>query len=157
MNLIEIGYHSALADLGLEKTAGKGNWLTRLFRGTPQGPGAAAMDDVERAAAGLRPRRRAPNARVNARAEDTFAGIQPKVPAATGTTAPASPAATKPTPQEASGGGLSGFIRRNPLTSVGLIGAGAGGLGYITGLGAPPPSQPMQEYDPQQQIPAGYQ
>jgi hypothetical protein len=46
------------------------------------------------------------------------------------------------------------FMRRNPLTSVGLAGAGAGGLGYVSGMGAPPTGQPMQQYG---QGPMGYQ
>jgi hypothetical protein len=168
MNLIEIGYHSALSDLGLEKTAAGFGWLKQLFSRAPKavpkaGPGVTAMDDVERFAAGRTPRK-PPGANATGRAEDAFAGVKPKAPAGQtaapaappGAPPPASPAASAPPPQAAAGGGMLNRIRRNPLMSVGLAGAGAGGLGYVTGMGAPPPSQPMQQYG-QQQMPMGYQ
>jgi hypothetical protein len=53
--------------------------------------------------------------------------------------------------------GLLTRIRNNPVKSVALAGAGMGGVGYVMGSGAPPPGQPMQQYDPQMQMQAGYQ
>jgi len=53
--------------------------------------------------------------------------------------------------------GLLARIRNNPLKSTALAGAGLGGVGYVMGAGAPPPGQPMQQYDPQMQMQAGYQ
>lgn len=171
MNLIEIGYHSALADLGLEKTAAGLGWLKQLFSRAPKaapkaGPGATAMADVERFAAGRAPRK-APSVKASRAADDAFAGVKPKAsagptaapPAPQGAPPPASPAASAPTPQ-AAGGGMLNRIRQNPLASTGIAGLGAGGLGYVAGMGAPPPpGQPMQAYgDPQQQMmPMGYQ
>jgi hypothetical protein len=52
--------------------------------------------------------------------------------------------------------GLLSRIRNNPVKSVALTGLGVGGIGYMSGMGAPPPGQPQQMYDPQQQMVAGY-
>lgn len=168
MNLIEIGYHSALADLGLEKTAAGFGWLKQLFSRAPKaapkaGPGAEAMADVERFAAGRGPRK-PPSAKTTRQAEDVFAGVKPKgsvgptpAPTAAGAPPPSSPAAGAPPPQAAAGGGMLNRIRQNPLSSVGIAGLGAGGLGYVAGMGSPPPGQPMQQYGQGQPMPMGYQ
>lgn len=162
MNLIEIGYHSALADLGLEKTAAGFGWLKQLFSRAPKaapkaGPGAEAMADVERFAAGRGPRK-PPGVKASRQADDAFAGVQPKqAPAAVGAPPPSSPAAGAPPPQAAAGGGMLNRIRQNPLSSVGIAGLGAGGLGYVAGMGSPPPGQPMQQYGQGQPMPMGYQ
>ena len=58
-------------------------------------------------------------------------------------------AATKP--------GILSRVRANPVKSVALAGGAMAGTGYLMGAGAPPPAQPMQQYDPQMQMQGGYQ
>lgn len=100
-------------------------------------------------------------------------GVAPSssfTPAAAAGNRPAAAGAAAPTPATAGAKndaaaaaeatkkpGLLTRIRNNPVKSVALTGAGVGGVGYMMGAGAPLPSQPMQQYDPQQQMMMGYQ
>ena len=158
MNFTELGYQTVLVDLGVMKVAGVGSkimdWGRKLLSKAPvkAGPGPSAMAGVERAAAGIKPR--GPVGRkANNLADDVFAGKAPKTvapPAPKNPVAPEAPAMTPP--QNEAAGGLLAKIRRNPVKSVGIAGAGAGGLGYVMGQGAQQQEQPMQQYGQPQQM-----
>jgi len=168
MNFTQIGYQSALIDLGIIKESAavaaaaapvKGilsraaNKVKGLFTRTPAPEkfevlGATRAGDraMDRAGAGLTPRKN-PTAQGYESAErDIMKKSRKPVapPAPKNPVAPEAPAMTPP--QNEAAGGLLAKIRRNPVKSVGIAGAGAGGLGYVMGQGAQQQEQPMQQY-----------
>jgi hypothetical protein len=78
--------------------------------------------------------------------------IKPTAPApaatapAPGAPAPGAPAPGAPGAPPAEGGGILGFMRRNPVWGAGIAGTGAGGLGYVMGRGANPTQPPPMQY-----------
>lgn len=171
MNFTQIGYQSALVDLGIVKESAAtaaaaapvkgllsraGTAIKGLFTRTPAPEkfevlGATRAGDraMDRAGAGLKPRK----ARATPMAQG-YESIERDIikksrkpvapPAPKNPVAPEAPAMTPP--QNEAAGGLLAKIRRNPVKSVGIAGAGAGGLGYVMGQGAQKQEQPMQQY-----------
>lgn len=179
MHFKQAGYHAALVDLGLIKEAAKAGILKRIFSRSPKaapvpmqgqnyGPQISGIADDSAANAfrtqmnAASPVKPSPILQSNFDSA-TFRGTPPKglpvtAPSPAGVApasfTPASASAPVDSTAPAARTGMLAFMRRNPLASVGMAGAGAGGLGYVAGMGAPPPGQPMQQYG---QGPMGYQ
>jgi len=179
MNFTQIGYQSALIDLGIVKEAAipggriisrVANRVKGVFTRSPKqllpmgghnpGPMIHGLPGDESAVKALRSEFNAAQPFVEApktlkgpkvdrsKIPDPPAPIVP--PAPKNPVAPEAPAMTPP--QNEAAGGLLAKIRRNPVKSVGIAGAGAGGLGYVMGQGAQQQKQPMQQYGQPQQM-----